>query len=587
MAVQTSVVVLWLAGLAAGAVGLLTWRKRPTPGTTPLSLTMGAAAVWIGAITAGLLASTRSGRLFWANIEWVAVLVLPLCWLWFCLEYAGRTSVLTRRNKLLSVFVLLGFLLFIWTDGIVHSMFRQRVDEVTFGNSVLLETTPGPVYWLVIAYVYASLTVGVLVLTELWLDQRLTDYRQTAVLIVAAVLPSGVGIGYVAGLVPDGGVDPTPVVVAASGVLIIGAVTQFDLFEQAPVPERVARAAVIEAMDDGVLVVDQTDRIVDINPHAASIIGCSTTGAIGRCASEHVPGYDMARTSDGDTTVTADRNGLQRQIDVRITPFRTKGRDGAVVVLRDVTEDRRREQRLDVLNRVLRHNLRNDLNVVYGFAEQLEANEEYDSKAVELIKDRTQSLLSTGEKARAIEAFLDRDQTGTVNVATLLDHEVERLRKRYDDVEVTVRSLPEETHCQRGVSAVVRDLLENAAQHNTSNSPAVRVTARRHGQELVIEISDNGPGLPENERVVLESGQETPLEHGSGLGLWLVAWGIRELNGVVEFDDSDEEGCTVIVRVPVCSDAASSESYLSHAATDNETDETGCTSGQNWASGPD
>jgi len=65
----------------------------------------------------------------------------------------------------------------------------------------------------------------------------------------------------------------------------------------------------------------------------------------------------------------------------------------------------------------------------------------------------------------------------------------------------------------------------------------------------VIRVDDDGPGLPEAERAVLESGSETPLVHGQGLGLWLVYWVVTGLDGdveVVEFRD----GTTVEVRLP-------------------------------------
>lgn len=551
MVAPTPLVGLWLAGLIAGALSVLSWRERPTPGATPLSVTMALATWWIVANVAGLLATTMQWRLFWANVEWIGIVLLPVAWLWFCLEYTGRHSLVTRRTAALVLGVPALSVGVIWTDGMLHNAFRQNVDTVPFTGTVLLETTPGPVYWLIVGYTYLLLAAGVFVLGELWFENEPTHRTQTTALILAAALPAVVGLGYAAGIGASIGFDPTPIAVAASGGMLATAVRKFGLFRRVPVPGRVAREAVIEAMDDGVLVVDSTGRIVDINPNGAAIIGCSTAEAIGLQAADQVPGFERAREAGDETTVIYDRGGAKRYLNVRISTFPGNRRDGAVVALRDVTADQRREQRLDVLNRVLRHNLRNDLNVVHGYAEHLESEQTYKAEAVQRIKRRSESLMSTGEKARAVEEFLDREGQSVVEVQTLIEHEVERLRTQYNSVDVSVGAVPEQAHCQDAISPVVRDLLENAVEHNTTDTPEVRIDAQRHGGELVLTISDNGPGIPDAERAVLERGEETPLEHGSGLGLWLVVWGLRELNGTVEFDDSAEAGCTVIVRVPV------------------------------------
>ena len=65
---------------------------------------------------------------------------------------------------------------------------------------------------------------------------------------------------------------------------------------------------------------------------------------------------------------------------------------------------------------------------------------------------------------------------------------------------------------------------------------------------MVIAVSDDGPGISGHELSVLERGEETPLSHGSGIGLWLVRWATTTLGGDLAFDTSD--GTTATVRLP-------------------------------------
>jgi nitrogen-specific signal transduction histidine kinase len=86
-------------------------------------------------------------------------------------------------------------------------------------------------------------------------------------------------------------------------------------------------------------------------------------------------------------------------------------------------------------------------------------------------------------------------------------------------------------------------------------------------------IDDNGPGIPQPEIDILESGNETALEHGSGLGLWLANWGTKQLEGNLSFD-VDDDGTRVAVSVPCLQqrhgiDPAASGAQFSTAESDD------------------
>lgn len=210
-----------------------------------------------------------------------------------------------------------------------------------------------------------------------------------------------------------------------------------------------------------------------------------------------------------------------------------------------------REQLIGVLNRILRHNLRNDLNVVRGHAEivhdRLPENE-MDHAAT--ITDTVDDLLKLSDKARQLNTVVNqtRDRQEHV-IEELVRHAVTVVR---DDYPNTSLSVEEGMHTTVRVSTSLEtalcELIENAAKHG-GDEPVVTVSVSCTQQSLQIQVADNGPGMPEQERSVLQQGTETPLEHGSGIGLWLVYWIIMHHDGHIETTVS-ESGTTVTIMLP-------------------------------------
>jgi PAS domain S-box-containing protein len=210
----------------------------------------------------------------------------------------------------------------------------------------------------------------------------------------------------------------------------------------------------------------------------------------------------------------------------------------------------RRSALLDVLGRVLRHNLRNDMNVIRGRVQQLAT--EYDTATdqiaplIRIIDD----LFDLGEKARQFES-VERSQgeRQPLELRTLLERVVTNARSTYPTATLSIEG-PEELSltAKPSLSTAIQELVENAVEHS-GDDPQVHVTIDSNEEAVQLSIADNGPGLPKHERDVLREGAETPLLHGSGLGLWLVHWIVSDHDGSLDFDVS-EEGTTVQVRLP-------------------------------------
>jgi len=544
-----SATLVWASITVAAALTVLAWQQRPKPGAGPFAVLM-AAGTWLVATSSiGLFTLDPSRRLLLHTLRWPALVVIPIAWLLFALEYTSREAYVTRRTVGLLLVIPAVSLVLALVPGDHGLLYADRVVNV-YGDISIVGLAYGPWFWIHTAYAYALLAAGTLLVFQLVVSTR-TLYRTQALALLITVFAPWVGnVVYLTGNSPVPNFDPTPFMFLVSGGAGIAALTQFELLDSVPVSSRIARETVIERMDDGVVVVDAEDRIVDINPQAESMLGCPAGTARDTPADDIVPGYERLR--DGDDaecaeTVERERPDGTRYYEVSMTRLREDRESGAVVVVHDVTDRRNRVQQLDVLNRVLRHNLRNEMNVVYGYADQLENGE-----AAARIQKKAMTMVNLGDKAREIDRILDDEgDDESVGVEDIIEVELDRARNAHPDVAFEVVCPETDRRVPRTVGPVLRNLVENAAKHNERDDPVVSVAVRLDDETVVVEVADNGPGIPEAEQAVLRTGEETPLQHSSGLGLWLVNWGVQTMGGSVTVEPRDEGGTLVRLEVPV------------------------------------
>jgi signal transduction histidine kinase len=210
---------------------------------------------------------------------------------------------------------------------------------------------------------------------------------------------------------------------------------------------------------------------------------------------------------------------------------------------------------MNVLNRTLRHDLRNNMNVILGNAELLTREHGSDGRA-ETIRSTAADMLELGNKVRDVEQALDTSEQRreVVDVVAAVEESLAAVERSHPEVTVE-RSLPESQWvlANRRIGSAIDDAVENAVEHNPTPEPRLRVTVGRDhlaGDDAVtVRVADDGPGIPEAELSVLTNGGETPLEHASGLGLWLIKWIVTESGGEVEWTTSELGGTAVDITL--------------------------------------
>ena len=326
--------------------------------------------------------------------------------------------------------------------------------------------------------------------------------------------------------------------------------------------------AVIEAVPIAIVVVDTEGAIQLWNDGAARMFGWSEAEMHHRqypdcltAASDVTDSFgDRLRRGESLAGIEAQhrhRNGSTLDVRIWAAPLQDTdaGFSGATFAISDITAQKQREQRLSVLNRVLRHNIRTDINVIQGHLSMLADELPADNSHVAVMEDRLGNITELSEAARCIDQLGGDAEAGvtTTDLGAVLDERLARLEADHPSAEVTAtipESAPVTAHDL--LPYALDNVLENAVIHNPSSTPRVEVTVSEPTPDddyRTIRIADDGPGLPPAERAVLTTDTETPLSHSSGVGLWLTRWIVRSADGRVAVESSSSGGTCIVVRL--------------------------------------
>ena len=239
---------------------------------------------------------------------------------------------------------------------------------------------------------------------------------------------------------------------------------------------------------------------------------------------------------------------------VRGQPIRE---DGEVVRLtgftRDITQRHRRERQLYVMDNLLRHNLRNDMNVILGAAEMIEEAAPEVADRAEVIRQTGSDLLASAEKERDVIDFLVSDAMPTqIDLVEAVDVAVATITERFPAATIN-RTLPDSATASavENLGTVIVELIENAIRHSDSDHPTVSITVEERAGTTELVVVDECPPFPDNEVNVLTGQQEmSNVYHSTGLGLWLVYWSVELSDGDIAVDRLQTGGNRICITLP-------------------------------------
>lgn len=556
-------------GSIAGGVGALAlaWGIREHQGRPGVGWFLGvfaAQATWCLSYGVGLFVWDSSLRGALEATMWLGIIWTGIAFLGFALEYTGRSDVI--RGRLFATFVGFGLLsTALVVTNPVHSRFWTGFEiDPAFGVATVSYTF-SPWAYLVVAVETVLVASAVFLLVDTLLSYGPLYRRESAAVALSSLPPGFALVAWTLEIGPVPQLQLAPLMFVPHIVLDAYAFDRAEMFDRNPTTSRAAERTAIDDLADPIVALSLDRRVVQLNPAAEALLGVDAETARDRpldalldlpvVVGEETDGGESEDTPSRETVEVDSHDGAgRRTYAVSTSPLTDPSgtRVGYTVVLSDVTVRERQRQRVEVLNRVLRHNLRNDLTVVMGYAETLGRRlDGQEQSMAEQIETTSRGLVSLGENARQVERFLAAEES-TFDAADRARSVLVELASEHTDADVTV-DLPDSLTLfgvDRAFDAVLENLVDNALEHG-DEPVTVSLAADRADGVARLVVGDDGPGLPAHEVAVLRSGEETALEHGSGIGLWAVYWGATLQGATIDIETPDDGGTRIEVAFPL------------------------------------
>jgi PAS domain S-box-containing protein len=282
-----------------------------------------------------------NAKILWINMSYFGITAMPVAWLIFTLGYTGREKWMTRNRLILLSIVPISTILIVWTNNFTHLMWKDIWLNISVSHPVDA-VTHNIWFWVHATYSYSLILVGTLILFSSFRQASGIYRKQLSVMLLGTLVPWIANIIYLGPFKLS--VDPTPFAFTITGIAFFGGLSAFHLMDIMPV----AHDVVFKSMADGVIVLDNQQRVVEINNVALSIIDCSRDAAIGHSYNSILAGQpkpDEEESESREIAVTPPgQNQEKRFYEIRTSPIITRRRlNGYLVMLHDMTRQKEAE----------------------------------------------------------------------------------------------------------------------------------------------------------------------------------------------------------------------------------------------------
>ncbi len=339
-----------LSGLLSSAISIYSFRRASTTGARAFGFLALFETIWTLGYILQTLNPSLNGKLFWNDVQFLGAVAAPLAFFIFCLSYSQSSWMRARHSAPIAAVLSVSLLALIWTDSF-HHLFRQGVHLVPAAQFTRLVFSDGPLFPLYPLIGYPLLFLGAYMLMSSIITAPRVFKLQLATLMIGILIPWVATLVTWMGWVPVTLHDLTPLTFGASSLIVAWALYNFGLLDLNPV----AYKTLVERMTDGVIVLDNQGRLLDLNPSAQAILDLNLSGALGTpLPPEHPLAHILGNDPQGTVparVVTLPVRASPRHYEMKVSLIldHRKAPSGRLVILHDITNWKRAEKKLETM----------------------------------------------------------------------------------------------------------------------------------------------------------------------------------------------------------------------------------------------
>ena len=502
------VLLLVLAGAMTSLFALIFWRTRASmTAAVPLVIVLASAAFWSWSAAAMYWSNTASLLTFGNLGENAAIAIMPVAFLQFCLQFAGREPGGKTFSRWFFLIIPAIMAVLLIAAAVVPVIIPGL--PTPFSLSLPYGTASIPVFWIFFASWSLLILTGLALILQHYQSALGVFRGQLACLLIAAFPPLFTHVGYVFQIYPFGIINLAPITCTVSVVALSAGIDQFKLFDLVPIESGTA----LRQIPSGIVLLDAQGRVVEINPAARQILGDANRDSIGLGirdilpAHELPPKYENGSANGHRQTLRREQGGTIHYIDLHcipLTPARN-ARHGYVILLTDITDQHLTDQslamarkKINFLTGITRHDILNQLTIIVMHNELLREA----IKEPSLAKSLHEQEKAASTINRQIAFTRDYEKLGEnlpqwLDIGTIFSKHQEDLGHDYIIYSVQVEGL--EVFGDPLVDRVFSNLLENSLRYGEKVT-SIRLYYEKTPDNLTIIYEDNGIGIKNEDK---------------------------------------------------------------------------------------
>lgn len=564
-------------------LGYTAFRRRGTQGAIPLAILMASIAIWSFFQIMALLTPQLEAKIMYANLRFVGIQIAPIAFYALAWEYKYRTKTL-RLKKYLRIMIFPALVFHaIWNNSVHHRFYT----EVYLKDGILMMKN-GPLLWINMIYLYFFIAMGMYFFIKSYQNSRSKHRQQALIIVFAAFIPLVSNLIF--NFIPSLKYDLTPISFLATGLLFFYAIFHFKLLDLIPV----ARELLVEEMEDVMLVLDNNNRVLDMNKKAREVLlhnDTSKADYVGESIYAIAEQWEELTKAIGDKDVNYARislNDASRIIyyDLNKSELLDKKgvKVGQMIDLRDITdleeallEAKKAREAAESANKTkgyflanMSHEIRTPMNAIIGIAETLDTEEltrEEQKRYNQIIIRSAESLLAIINDIldlSKVEAGKMELEKGVINLEQIIRDTIEifSISTANRSIILSCNIDKEVPQNLQGDAVRIRQILMNTIGNSIKFTKEGRVDVylKYLGKEgnlnkLELVIQDTGLGIAEDKlESIFESFKQadsstTRKYGGTGLGLSIVKSLVELMGGSIRAESKQGEGSRFIISL--------------------------------------